>query len=125
MKQLFALLLTGGLVGCAEQSQPIMTGGPNYPYAAHSTRAEVTFPTNTVYASWTTADLQKKRLDLYATVPQTQTGNQVPVYITHGSRLPQQDEIVKIEAELNKRYKAGEKAALLKEWWPRTRRHIT
>ncbi len=125
MKQLLALLFAGGLIGCEEQSQPIMTGGPNYPYAAYSTRAEVTYPTNTVYASWSTAALQKKRLDLYAMLPQTQTRNQVPVYITSGPQLPQQDEIRKIEAELNKRYKAGDKTAELKEWWPRSRRHIS
>jgi hypothetical protein len=125
MKLLLALLSGAGLVGCAEQSQPISTAGPNYPYAAHSTTAEVSFPTNTVYASWSTAALQKKRLDLYAMLPQTQSRNGVPEYITHGSQLPQQDEIKKIEAELNKRYKGGEKAAELKEWWPSTRRHIT
>lgn len=125
MKQLLALLLAGGLISCAEQSEPIMTGGTNYPYAAHSTTSEVTFPTNTVYATWTTAALQKKRLDLYAMLPQTQTRNGVPAYIMHGSQLPAQDEIRKIEAELNKRYKAGDKAALLKEWWPSSRRHIS
>ncbi len=124
MKQFLVLILAGGLIGCAEQDQ-ITTAGPNYPYAAHSTRAEVTFPTNTVYSTWTTDALQKKRLDLYARLPQTQTQNGVPAYYTHGSRLPAQDEIVKIEAELNKRYKNGEKAAELKEWWPRSRRHIT
>ena len=126
MKQLLALLLVGGLVGCAEQGPDrISTAGPNYPYAAHSTTAEVSYPTNTVYSTWTTDALQKKRLDMYARLPQTQTANGVPAYIMHGSQLPAQDEIRKIEAELNKRYKAGEKAAELKEWWPRTRRHIT
>ena len=124
MKQLLALILAGGLVGCAEQDQ-IQTGGPKYPYAAHSTNAEITFPTNTAYATWTTDALQKKRLDLYARLPQTQTSNGVPAYIISGTQLPAQDEIRKIEAELNKRYKNGEKAALLKEWWPSTRRHIT
>ena len=125
MKQLLAITLAAVLAACAEQSQPITTGGPNYPYAAYSTRAEVTFPTGTVYASWTTAQLQKKRLDLYAQLPQTQTRNGVPAYITHGPQLPQQDEIRKIEAELNKRYKNGEKDAKLKEWWPSSRRHIS
>lgn len=130
MKQLLALvalILAGGLVGCAEPGPDrISTAGPNYPYAAYSSTHEVSYPTNTVYATWTTEALQKKRLDMYARLPQVQTRNGVPAYIQHGgSPLPAQDEIRKIEAELNKRYKAGEKAAELKEWWPRTRRHIT
>jgi hypothetical protein len=38
--------------------------------------------------------------------------------------LPQQDEIKAIEVELNNRYKAGDKTAELKEFWPSARRHI-
>ncbi|MEP7015279.1 MAG: hypothetical protein ABI925_07550 [Verrucomicrobiota bacterium] len=124
MKQLLALVLAVGLVGCVEESQQVSTPGGNYPYARYSTTSEVSGPSG-VYASWTTAALQKKRLDMYAMLPQTQTANGVPAYISHGPQLPAQDEIKKIEAELNKRYKAGDKSAQLKEWWPRTRRHIT
>src|SRR5437899_9579861 len=73
---------------------------------------------------WTTAQLQQRRLDLYATVPMTRNRNEVPAYIYSGMPLPQQDEIKAIEVELNKRYQAGDKTAELKEFWPSARRHI-
>ena len=50
--------------------------------------------------------------------------NEVPAYIYSGMPLPQQDEIKAIEVELNNRYKAGDKTAELKEFWPSARRHI-
>jgi len=124
MKQLLALILAAGFAGCAKQSEPVAISGTHYPYSRYSTTAEVRGPT-TVYASWTTDKLQKRRLELYAMVPQTQTRNGVPVYLYSGTPLPQQDEIKAIESELNKRYKAGDKSAELKEWWPSSRRHIS
>jgi len=79
---------------------------------------------NPLYKSWTTEQLQKRRLNLYATVPLTRTPNEVPAYIYSGMALPQQDEIKAIEVELNRRYQAGDKSADLIPFWPESRRHI-
>ena len=72
-------------------------------------------PRLTSYAGWTTAQLQKRRLDLYGMTPLARTPNEVPAYIYHGQALPQQDEIKVIEAELNRRYQAGDKSAELRD----------
>ena len=124
MKQLLALLLTTGLLGCTtEAPQQITVANTHYPNSRYSTSAEVTGPTNTPYATWTTAALQKRRLDLYGMVPLARTSNEVPAYIYHGVPLRQQDEIRAIEAELNRRYQAGDRAARLESFWPESRRH--
>jgi hypothetical protein len=127
MKQsLLALLLTTGLLGCTtEPPQQITVANTHYPNSRYSTSAEVTGPTNTPYATWTTAQLQKRRLDLYAMVPLARTSNEVPAYIYHGVPLRQQDEIRAIEAELNRRYQAGDRAARLESFWHESRRHIS
>src|SRR4029077_635811 len=126
MKQLLVLLLTTGLFGCTtEPPQQITVANTHYPNSRYSTSAEVTGPTNTPYAPWTTAALQKRRLDLYAMVPLARTRNEVPAYIYHGVPLRQQDTIKRIEAKLNRRYQAGDKSAELTEFWPSERRHIT
>jgi len=124
MKPLFLLIFAAGLVGGAEQPQPpsVTTG---YPYSRYSTTAEVYGYYNPTYTGWTTAKLQKRRLDLYGMTPLARTRNEVPAYIYHGQALPQQDEIKAIEAELNRRYKAGDKSAELREFWPSSRRHIS
>jgi hypothetical protein len=128
MKQLLALLplgLAAAFMGCTtEQPERITVANTHYPYSRYSTSAEVTGPINTPYATWTTAQLQQRRLDLYAMVPLARTSNEVPAYIYHGVPLRQQDEIKAIEAELNRRYKAGDKTAGLKDFWPYERRHI-
>jgi len=77
-----------------------------------------------LYANWATAQLQKRRLDLYGMVTLTQDRQGVPAYIYHGQPLPQQDEIKAIEVELNARYQAGDKSAELVDFWPQSRRHI-
>jgi hypothetical protein len=124
MKQLLALLLTTGLFGCTtEPPQQITVANTHYPNSRYSTSAEVTGPTNTPYATWTTAALQKRRVDLYGMVPLARTANEVPAYIYHGVPLRQQDEIRAIEAELNRRYQAGDRAARLESFWPESRRH--
>ena len=126
MKQLLALLLTTGFFGCTtEPPQQITVANTHYPNSRYSTSAEVTGPTNTPYATWTTPQLQKRRLDLYATVPLDRTRNEVPAYIYEGIPLPQQDEIKAIEAELNRRYQAGDRAARIESAWPESRRHIS
>ncbi len=126
MKRLLSAAFAVGLIGCAEQPAPppgvAVTGG--YTYSRYATTAEAWGHPNPVYKSWTTEQLQKRRLDLYATQPFTRTRQEVPAYIYSGIPLPQQDEIKAIETELNHRYQAGDKTAELKEFWPSVRRHI-
>jgi hypothetical protein len=123
--ELLALALAAALLGCTTQSpEQIVVANTHYPYSRYSTTAEVSESTKTPYATWTTAQLQQRRLDLYAMTPLARDRNEVPAYIYHGVPLPQQDEIRAIEGELNQRYKAGDKTAELKEFWPSSRRHI-
>ncbi len=123
MKQLLLAVFAASLIGCAGQPPaPVQTA--NYPYDRYARTAEVWGHPNPVYRSWTTEQLQKRRLDLYGMVTLTQTRNGVPAYIYHGQPLPQQDEIKAIEAELNRRYQAGDKTAELIQFWPDVRRHI-
>jgi hypothetical protein len=123
MKQLLVLIFAAGLIACAEQPPPpVVTNA--YPYDRYARTAEVWGYRSGVYANWTTAQLQKRRLDLYGMVTLTQDRNGVPAYIYHGQPLPQQDEIKAIEVELNRRYQAGDKSAELTPFWPESRRHI-
>jgi hypothetical protein len=123
MKQLLVLIFAAGLIACAEQPPPpVVTNA--YPYDRYARTAEVWGYRSGVYANWTTAQLQKRRLDLYGMVTLTQDRNGVPAYIYHGQPLPQQDEIKAIEVELNQRYKGGDKSAELAQFWPESRRHL-
>jgi len=126
MKRLFLAASVVGLIGCAQQPAPspgpTVTGG--YTYDRYARSPEAWGHVNPVYKNWTTDQLQKRRLDLYAQVPFTRNRNEVPAYIYSGMTLPQQDEIKAIEVELNQRYQAGDKSAELKEFWPSSRRHI-
>src|SRR4029453_10422411 len=126
MKQLFLAAFAVGLIGCADQPAPppgpAVTGG--YTYDRYARTTDVWGHASPVYKNWTTAQLQQRRLDLYAAVPLARTRNEVPAYIYSGMPLPQQDEIKAIETELNARYQGGDKSAELKEFWPSTRRHI-
>jgi hypothetical protein len=126
MKRLFLAAFAVGLIGCANQPAPspgvAVTGG--YPYSRYAYTADVWGYRSPAYRDWSTAQLQQRRLDLYAQVPFTRNQNEVPAYIYQGIALPQQDEIHAIETELNWRYKQGDKSAELKEFWPSTRRHI-
>jgi hypothetical protein len=126
MKRLLLAAFAVGLVACADQPAPppgpAVTGG--YPYDRYARTAEVWGHRSPVYKDWTTEQLQKRRLDLYAQVPFTRTREEVPAYIYSGMALPQQDEIKAIEVELNWRYQAGDKSAELKDFWPYARRHI-
>jgi hypothetical protein len=127
MKETMAILgagiLAGVLFSCTEGPQPptVTTG---YPYATYAGGRDVPIPRNAAYANWTTAQLQQRRLDLYNMVPQRQNRNGVAEYTYRGVPLPQQDEIRLVEAELSRRYQAGDKAAELKPAWPEERRHI-
>ena len=126
MKRLLLASFAVGLIGCAQQPAPspgpAVTGG--YPYDRYARNPDAWGYANPVYKNWTTDQLQKRRLDLYAQVPFTRNRNEVPAYIYSGMPLPQQDEIKAIETELNARYQAGDKSAELKEFWPSSRRHI-
>lgn len=126
MKRLLLAAFAVGVIGCAQQPAPppgpAVTGG--YTYDRYARTAEVWGYANPVYKNWTTDQLQKRRLDLYAQVPFTRTPEEVPAYIYSGMALPQQDEIKAIEVELNQRYKAGDKSAELQDFWPYARRHV-
>jgi hypothetical protein len=98
------------LAGCAG-SPTASTAVPNYPYSAYATNRFNYVPANSPFRTWTTTQLQQRRKDLYATVPYRQDRHGLPVYQYVGQPLPQQDEIFAIEAELNRRYQAGDKSA--------------
>jgi hypothetical protein len=126
MKQLMAVLGVGILAsvlfsctGAGPQPPTVTTG---YPYATYAGGRDVPIPLSPAYRNWTTAQLQQRRIDLYNMVPQSQSRNGVGEYIYHGVPLPQQDEIRLVEAELSRRYQAGDKAAELKPAWPEERR---
>src|SRR2546430_2573751 len=110
MKRLLLAVFAVGLIGCAQQPAsspgPAVTGG--YTYDRYARSADAWGYPNPVYKSWTTEQLQKRRLDLYPQLPFTRNRNEVPAYIYSGMALPQQDEIKAIEVELNRRYAAGE-----------------
>jgi len=112
MKPLMAVILAAILAACAE-SPTASTGVPNTPYAAYATNRYDYVPENSPFRRWTTAQLQQRRRDLYATVPYRQDRHGLPVYQYVGQPLPQQDELFAIEAELNRRYQAGDKTAEL------------
>jgi hypothetical protein len=83
----------------------------NFSYARYQTGTYADSPVNSPLRRMTTAQLQQRRLDLYKTVPQGQTRHGNPYYVYHGGPLPQQDEILAIEAELRRRFDHGDKAA--------------
>lgn len=114
----------GLLVSCTTGPQP-PTAATGLPYAAYATSNDIRAPINPAYRSWTTAQLQQRRQELYYMIPQGQTRQQIPYYVSHGGQLPQQDEIRAIEAELNTRYHNGDKTAQLKETYPEVRRHVS
>src|SRR5436309_12755449 len=126
MKRLLLVAFAVGLIGCAQQPAPppgpAVTGG--YTYDRYARSAEAWGYANPVYKNWTTQQLQKRRLDLYAQVPFTRNRNEVPAYIYSAMALPQQEEIKAIEVDLNPRYQAGDKTAELKEFAPVSRRHV-
>ncbi len=83
-------------------------------YTRYATGVPANSPKDSPYRSWTTAQLQERRIELYRTVTRHETRRGAPVYHYHqGDTSPQQDEIFKIESELNRRYQAGDKSAEL------------
>lgn len=123
MKYPLAVIFAALLTACAETGPGVERANLTQPYSRYATTHVVTGPTGTVYAKWSTRDLQQRRLELYATVPQRPiTTANIPAYTFRGLPLPQQDEIKAIEAELNQRSKAGDKSAELRDAWPQGRR---
>lgn len=114
MKNLLALsCATVLLAGCVDTSyQSLAPGAAPVPIAggqqiaAHDAR----------FASLSTVELQERRLALYQRIPRFakrygSSHQYVTTYSTHGGPLPEQDEIVLIERELNWRASHGDKAA--------------
>ena len=121
MKTLFAGAVATILAACAEQpgAGPGYVG-PGQPLGPKTTPAFYSQP-NSPFRKWTTAQLQQRRRELYGQIPQSQTRLGQPVFIHHEGQpvvSPQQNEIYAIEAELNRRYQAGDKDAELKRAMP-------
>ena len=114
MKRLLALLFAASFAGCADTQVSAPTTVRSYPESRYATSRPNTSPEDSPYRTWTTVQLQQRRVELYRMVPQRQTRRGVPVYTTRGTNLPQQDEILAIEGELNRRYQTGDKTAELK-----------
>lgn len=114
MKTLFAVLVAASVTACAESPSPTAsTPAGNPSYSLYESGRYANSPPNSPLRKMTTAQLQERRLALYKTVPQGQTHRGQPYYIYHGQPLPQQDEILAIEAELKRRFDAGDKSAAL------------
>ncbi len=77
----------------------------------------------TDYSKWPTAQLQQTRLELYKELPVRGNRKHVAAYVKHAEPLPQEDEIKKIEQELNRRRSAGDKAAYFEPAAPSIYKH--
>ncbi len=100
------------LVGCAPTSYQSLTPGAAPVSAAG---AQQTGARDSRLAALSTVQLQERRLELYKRVPRFakryDSRHYTTTYETHGGPLPEQDEIVLIERELNWRYSHGDRAA--------------
>lgn len=77
---------------------------------------------NNPWAHWSTAALQKKRIELYKTIPVIGNNKGVTVFAKHSQPQPEEVEIQKIEKELQLRLIHGDKAAYFEPGapqWPR------
>ena len=63
------------------------------------------------YSHWSTAALQKKRIELYKTIPIIGNNKGVTVFAKHSQPQPEEVEIGYIEKELRRRQTHGDKAA--------------
>jgi hypothetical protein len=114
MKLFLSLTLLAGFAFAAN-AQSDSTTVPHQSYSRYSTGNNASSPKNSPFRKWSTADLQQRRIELYRTVTRHETRRGVPVYhYQQGDPSNQQDEIFAIEAELNRRFDAGDKAAELK-----------
>ena len=117
MKTLLSVVIAGVLIGSAYGQG---TPGNGQPVGPKTTGPGAYSPANSPLKKWTTKQLQQRRLDLYRQIPQTQTRLGQPAFIHHEGEAvsQQQNEIYAIEAELNRRYQAGDKEAELKRAMP-------
>jgi hypothetical protein len=115
MKTLIAVAAAGVLAGCAEQ--PTTTADVPHAPVPPPSPAYYSRP-DSPYRQWSTAKLQERRRELYAQTTYTQTPRGQPVLIRHGENSRTNDELYAIEAELNRRYQAGDKNAELKRAIP-------
>ena len=116
MKSFVPTLVAGTLVACAfsptvVNAQDRGYAGPSY--SKYQTGNYADSSKNSELRKWSTAQLQERRKELYKTVPQGQTRHGNPYYVYHGDPLPQQQEILAIEAELKRRFDKGDKSASL------------
>ena len=117
MKTLLAVVIAT-LVAGSVYSQG--TAGTGQPVGPKTTGPGSYSPANSPFRKWTTKQLQQRRLDLYRQIPQRQDRHGRPIFVHHGGEAfsDQQKEIYAIEAELNRRYQAGDKDAELKRAMP-------
>ena len=116
MKTLLAVAVVAMLVGCAEQQSTTANAVPPAPVPLRG--PAYYSPSDSPYRKWTTDRLQQRRRELYAQTTYTETRRGEPAFIHHGENSHEQDEIYAIEAELNRRYQAGDKEAELKRAIP-------
>jgi|tagenome__1003787_1003787.scaffolds.fasta_scaffold20974257_4 hypothetical protein len=120
MKPLLAAILTAVLTGCAADSYQSLTPGATtanidaaHRGAAHDAR----------FNALSTPQLQERRVALYQRVPRSarrfgSSSQYTTTYTSLGGNLPEQDEIILIERELNYRYGKGDKAAYFERQVP-------
>lgn len=122
INKLLAVLFAAVLVGCAQSSYQSLTPGAA-PISAAG--AQYTGAHDARFAKLSSVQLQDRRLELYQQLPRFaqrfggNTHQYNTAYVTHGGPLPQQDEIVLIERELNWRYSHGDKAAYFEAGAPK------
>jgi hypothetical protein len=77
----------------------------------------------TDYSKWSTTQLKQTRLELYKQIPFRGNRKNIAIYVKHGEPLPAEDEIQKIEQELNRRLTHGDKDAYFEPAAPNLYRH--
>ncbi len=101
------------LAGCAGDTYQSLTPGATAVNVDAAHRGAAHDPR---FNGVSTAQLQERRLALYQRIPRSarrfgSSSQYVTTYSTFGGNLPEQDEIILIERELNYRYAKGDKAA--------------
>lgn len=114
MKQLLAVVFTAAMAGCtADTSYQSLTPGSTAVNVDAAHRGAAHDPR---FNGLSTAQLQERRVALYRRVPRSarrfgSSSQYTTTYSSFGGNLPEQDEIILIERELNYRYAKGDKAA--------------
>ena len=124
MKALLAVAIAVSFISCAYGQSNNGTAATSAAALGPRTGPAYYSPPNSPYRKWTTKQLQQRRLNLYRQTPQRQTslpghhGEQVFIHHEGEGVSDQSKEIYAIEAELNRRYQAGDKDAELKRAMP-------